>query len=1811
MTMASSLLSEVMSYDDPREMARHLCGRIRTAVNAKTVLFLRHEECSKERCEPLYVSSEEPRHYFWEDPKAKLCPFCDPEELPLYTADMPAGDPLGEALRGDGIETIMRFPLHTADRLVGTFCILDLDQPDQTDQAAETAEIFRLIGPAIALTIQNASVRLELQRQAAELEAQVAERTAELETVNRELSDSRLAALNMMEDAILSQRSMAFQNELFQSFMDSLPANVFFKDTKGRLQSVNKSLMELLQKDAAAIIGKTDAELFSAEEAERIRQDDLRVMESGEMIELEELLGGHWWRTIKVPRYDESGRLCGIYGISWDITDRKEAMDQLKLTQFAVDHSIAEILLINKDFGFEYVNAAVCRALGYSQEELLELTISDISPDLADGKTAQEYWEMLRTQKSVRKELLHRRKDGSVYPVESQVSYLNHNGQEYAFTHAQNITDRKEAEAQLKLTQFAIDHANGEILLLNDDLGFEYVNPAVCKALGYTREELLQLRVPDINLDFGEEQCSQIKKMCRENKSLLLESRRLCKDGSVYPVESQLNYMNNNGRGYAFVYSQNITERKEAEKQLKLSRFAMDHSSLAVYLAGADGRFHYVNQAAVDQLGYSSEELLGLSVTDIESRHVQSDADWKAVWNLLKEKKHAQVKGVHRRKDGRCFPVEVTMNFLAWDDEEYLIGFATDISERVAAEADLKQSREQYSTLLSNLPGMAYLCADDQHWTMRFISDGCTEITEYQPADLIQNKTCAFSSLVHPDDRAAIANRVRKSLAEQRHFELEYRILTRSGREKWVWERGIGRIDDEGNVLIEGFISDITKRRENEQRIIDLARFPQENTSPVVRISAAGNLLYANQASHGMLEESDRRIGELVSDKWRSLTGQVLQAGEPSEWNMSLYGRIYAVTFVPIPDRGYVNLYANDITEQQKARDALRKSEVHLRTMLDSIGDAVISTDINGLVTNMNPVAQQLIGCRLEEALRQPITRVFRIVHEHTREPLPNPVKLVLATGRPAELAQNALLIARSGREIPVADSAAPILSAAKKVAGVVMVFRDQTFERESRRSLEENEARFRHLLEQMELIPVQGYNEKRQVIYWNAASTKAYGYSPEEALGRRIEELIIPKGMRQRVIRQINGWFAGGDPIPTEENMMQDKNGGLVPVHSSHVMHVTTAGIKEMFCIDVDLRNLKAAENQMRESRNLLRSIIDTIPAEVWWKDADLHYMGANEPFASWVRLNEPEDVIGKTDDDLYPGPYARSFAEDDRAVLETGRPKLHMVKPVDLGCKDIHWREVNKVPLRGQDGRVIGLVGTAVDITERKKNEDELKQLSTAIEQSPEAIVITDVSGAIQYVNPAFERVSGYSREEVLGKNPRILNGGRNDAALYRELWETITDGRVWEGSLENRRKDGTLFTQEISIAPVKNESGRIINYVAIKRDITQELLREEELRQSQKMEAVGLLAGGVAHDFNNILQAVQGFCELLLFDLEEGTLSHQNVLEIKKSSTKAIGLTKQLLTLSRKSPTDCAVLEMNDMVWETEPLIRILLGEQYELEMNLADGLPEITADPGQMTQIIMNLAVNARDAMAGGGRLTIETREIAFERPDPSMPESRPGTFVCLSLSDTGHGIEEHVLKRLFEPFFTTKELGKGTGLGLSVVYGIVQQSRGWITVRSELGKGSTFHLFFPAAAEADNGAAPEPDEEPEPPRVLVVDDEEAIRTLMKDILQQSGFCVTTAASQAEAVEIFSNSDGDYDLLLVDMKLPDGSGLETADRLREAVPDLPVLLCSGYAEEEVRWKTSTTKEYAFLSKPFTITALVTSVNDLLVGKNRGKQ
>jgi PAS domain S-box-containing protein len=613
--------------------------------------------------------------------------------------------------------------------------------------------------------------------------------------------------------------------------------------------------------------------------------------------------------------------------------------------------------------------------------------------------------------------------------------------------------------------------------------------------------------------------------------------------------------------------------------------------------------------------------------------------------------------------------------------------------------------------------------------------------------------------------------------------------------------------------------------------------------------------------------------------------------------------------------------------------------------------------------------------------------------------------------------------------------------------------------------------------------------------------------------------------------------------------------------------------------------------EEALRESEEDYKLLIKNLPGVVYrgYRDWSVRFLDSTiEELTGYdfkefnSRKMKWSDVI--VEEDL------KTVSESFRKALKTGKS---YVREYRIKTKDgsTRWIQDRGQIVHNNGGELESVSGVFFDITERKQVEKERGLLATAIEQAAESVIISARPGTIQYVNPAFEQLSGFTRKEIVGKNFRILKSDRHDESFYKEMWDVISSGEIWSGHITNRMKDNTLCEFETKISPVRDSSGEVVNFVSVSRDVTQEVALQAQLQQTQKMQAIGTLAGGIAHDFNNILAAVIGYTEIAIADVEKGGVLHDNLKEVLKAGERAKDLVNQILTFSRQSEQDLKPIKVALIVKEVLKLIRASLPATIAIDQDLKSNAA-VLGDYTKIHQVLMNLCTNAAHAMRKkGGVLNLSLADVELDADYAAKHfDIKPGLYLKLSVRDTGQGISSDLLGQIFDPFFTTKQQGEGTGMGLSVVHGIVKSHGGTISVYSEPGEGSIFNVYLPAIESSSEQKARE--EKPVPTgteRILFVDDEQALVKMGKQLLEFLGYKVTTSTSSIEALELFKVQPDKFDLVITDLTMPNMTGDELAQKLMAIRPDIPVILCTGFSTKMTAEKTKKMGIRAFVLKP----------------------
>lgn len=729
-------------------------------------------------------------------------------------------------------------------------------------------------------------------------------------------------------------------------------------------------------------------------------------------------------------------------------------------------------------------------------------------------------------------------------------------------------------------------------------------------------------------------------------------------------------------------------------------------------------------------------------------------------------------------------------------------------------------------------------------------------------------------------------------------------------------------------------------------------------------------------------------------------------------------------------------------------------------------------------------------------------------------------------------------------------------------------------------------------------------------VLTWNPAAERMFGWSADEVIGSPLPLLL--EEVSERAARACQD-LAAGKSFKDEEVSRKRKDGStVVGLYSGSPVYDASGALVGVAGAVLDVTERKQAESALIESDRRLNVLMDNLPG--------MAYRCRFEPDWPMEFVSQGcRALTGFSADELTRGDgiqYGDLIHPDDRqyvldAVTEAvreGRPFTleYRIRTKDGGERCV-WEQGRSVT--ADDRPMAILEGFVADTTDRRRAEAERERLVTAVEQAGEVIIITDPDGVIEYVNAAFERTTGYTRAEVLGKTPKMLSSGVHDDAFYRDLWDTIRSGEVWSGRITNKRKDGALYTEEVTISPVLDAKGSVVNYVAAKGDISRRIELEEQHRQTQKLESVGRLAGGVAHDFNNMLNVILNRVEMMLEETDPAGQNREAMQEIHDAATRSAELTRQLLGFARKQDASPRPVDLNETVSGMTRMLERLISEDIALVWSPGAGVPNVRIDPSQLDQVLVNLCVNARDAIEETGRITIETAATPGEEIEASAAVgSVAGRFAALIVSDSGCGMDAETRERIFDPFYTTKGLGQGTGLGLATVYGIVKQNGGFIDVDSEKGKGTTFRIYLP---ECMDPVEPFADPAPTSPRasgggrelILFVEDEPAILRSGVAVLEKLGYRVLPAQTPDDALRFAEEHKDAIDLLVTDVIMPGMDGHELAERLRSRHPNLPCLFTSGYTADIISKKGALDPGVHFLQKPFSIHDIAGRVRALL--------
>ncbi len=1393
-----------------------------------------------------------------------------------------------------------------------------------------------------------------------------------------------------------------------------------------------------------------------------------------------------------------------------------------------VDHSADAIGLIDFEGRFVQVNSRLCENLGYTREELLGMGVADIDPTFIPGEHERRYWGDIQADDVISFETQHRRKDGSVFPIDVRLCLVEMRGRKLILASGRDITERKRAEEE-RLAYMRFLESMGQIdraIRETTDLD-QMVSDVLDVALSIfdcDRALLIypcdpdapcwQVRMargcpgcpgtPDLGADVPMEQGEA------DAFRLVLASERPVKFGpgaehsipsgeaerfghqskistAVYPkvgkpwvfalhqcsrarvwTAEEERLFQEIGRRLADALTSLLTLRNLQESEQRF-RTLLEQSADAIAVHDFEGNLVEASTRTCKQLGYSRDELLGMNVADIDPTFVLDER--KRSWNDLSSGKAISFETKSRRKDGSIFPIDVRLCLVEMGGRRLILCSVCDITERKLAE----EERFAHLRFLESMEQIdrAIRGTMDPDQMMRDVLDVVLSIFD-----------CDRAWLFYPCDPDAPS----------------WHIPVESTRPEYPGAYAMG-----GDLPIMEGLADSLR----------------------TVLASEGPVRFGPDAEHPVSPAETERFGQL-SQMSMALYPKV---GEP--WMFGLHQCSYARVWTVQEERIFQEIgrrLADALTSLLTLRD-LQESEQRFRTLVEQSVDAVGLHDLDGRFIEVNSRLCESLGYTRDELLGMNVADVDPTFATDERKPR------WLGSLQPGQaISFETHNRRKDGSFYPIDVRVCLVEMGGRSL--FLAAGRDIT---ERKRAEEERLAHMR-FLESMGQIDraIRGTTDLDQMV------------------GDVLDVALSIFDCDRAWLLHPCDPDAPAWQVPMER-ARPEYAGSLAPGTEIPMQQVVADTLRVALASGGPVKFGPGTEHP--------------IPPE----QTERFGLQSQMSMAVYPKVGEPW-MFG-----LHQCSYARVWtAEEERLFQEIGRRLADALTGV---------------------------------LTLRNLQESE-QRFRTLVEQSVDAVGLHDSDGRFIEVNSRLCENLGYTRDELLGMNVADIDPSFPTDERKQRLLRELRPDQAMSFETQNRRKDGTFFPIDVRLCRVEMGGRRL--FLAAGRDITERKRAEEEkerleaqLRQAQKMEAIGQLAGGVAHDFNNILTAILGNVELAISELDPHFPAARSLLDgmqqIQQSAERASALTRQLLAFSRRQILHPEVLNLNAILGGLEKMLRRLITEEIELELSLDPELAAVEADPGQLEQVIVNLVVNARDAMPQGGRLLLETSNVVLDDAYLSVhAEAQEGPHVVLAVSDTGSGMDPETLERIFEPFFTTKPVHRGTGLGLSTAYGIVKQAGGHVTVCSELGEGTTFHVFLPSvrgpvapAERVEARIAPPIGTE----AIILCEDDVAVRDLAAHMLERAGYTVLVAQDAAHALQLAGDHPGKIDLLVTDVIMPDMNGKALSDALTSLRPDAKTLFVSGYASDVIAPHGVVAQDVEFLQKPFTRFALLSRVRKVL--------
>lgn len=1514
-----------------------------------------------------------------------------------------------------------------------------------------------------------------------------------------------------------------------------------------------------------------------------------------------------------------------------------------------------------------------------------------------------------------------------------------------------DITKRKLAELELRASEEKFSKA----YLLNPDSmsittladgKFVSVNEGFTRIMGFEEGEVIGKTSAQLNLWADPEDRQKISEaLQKEGKIYDLETRVRTRNGDIRYGVISCSIIDLNGEPHILSIGKDITDRKTAEDALRTSQdrwqFALEGARDGVWEYNLATNEVFYSRQWKAMLGYEDHEIGNTIDEWLKRLHPEDLNRLSAIKDKFVTPDSAPYEAEFRMlcKDGTYKWILSRGKATGWTDDgrpSRFIGTHADINSRKLMEEALRERERERSTLINNLPGFVYRCANDRDWTMDYISHGCEEVTGYAPDDFIGNKSLSYNDIVDPDYREPLWEKWQEILTHNAVFEEEYPIINRGGETRWVWERGRGIFSDDGCLLfLEGFITDITGRKKIQEDLREshenFRTFFESIDDVIVVASPDGKIMYSNSAltrklgytpeelremdvldlnskSHRQEAETifsemfagnrtscplplERKGGTLLPSetrvwfgKWSGVDAifgickdvskeqETLQRfdrlfefnpnplavsstedgrfvevneaflstlgfsrdeviGKTSEEldlftdpeaqkevatrleasgvirnielqlkkkNGEIVEGLFSGTVIVIQGQKYLLTTMLDITEHKQAREALKQSESNLRSFFQTIPESVFIMKPDGEILAANETFAYRLGKNPEDVIGH---CVFDFLEPDAAIRRRAWIDKMIVSGKPMMIEderQNTILV----------HNLYPIFNSEGAVDRLAIYANDITEARRSEKALTESEAQFRRFVETSN-EGIWAMDGDYQTTFVNQRMADMLGYRIEEMLGKSVDYFFFDEDLTEHR-KNMELRRQGGDQ--SYERRFRRKDGStLWTIVSATALKDDRGNFAGSFAMFTDITDKKRAEETLREKEQRYRLLAENTVDVIWQMDPDFRFTYVNQAIHKATGYTRDE-WIGSSLSDYCDEETFNKMVQAGSGLVSQGIEGPGAVFEALMLKKDGQpfWAEIHARALFDDDLLPIGFQGVSRDITERLRAEEALreseKRYRAVVDNLQIGISVINRQMEVVAINPFF----GSSYPDVRPDTGQICYSVYNDPPRsspcpYCPCLHTFQDGKVHESETETPSGNQTRNFRIIS-CPVKDEYGEVQLVIELVEDVTERRSLRSQLNQAQKMEAVGTLAGGVAHDFNNILQVIMGYSELIQDDERLPEVFKSDFIKINDAAKRGAELVRRLLVFSRKTDFKPQPLDLNRRISDLRKMLERTITKMIKIKLVLSDSLLRLNADPIQIDQVLMNLAVNARDAMPDGGELTFKTANIFIDADMARLQsDAHIGPYVLLTVTDNGSGMSKETMSHMFEPFFTTKSSGTGTGLGLSVVHGIVKQHEGFIICKSEQGRGTRFNIYFPAI---------DSDVEIEEPRtqvpaigcletILLVDDDDVVRGLCQQILEKANYKVIVATNGQEALALYNQRKDEISLVLLDVIMPVMGGRRCLEELLALNPSLKVIIISGYQAETSANDLVSAGAKAAIYKPFRPNKVLEVIGDVL--------